>query len=53
VLDPFSGSATTGVAAIRLGRRYLGLELSPKFAALSRDRLTVEAASGEPRPLPA
>jgi site-specific DNA-methyltransferase (adenine-specific) len=39
VLDPFSGSATTGVAAVELGRRYVGIELSPAFAERSRERL--------------
>ena len=39
VVDPFSGSGTTGEACIRLGRRYLGFEQSEKFAALSRMRL--------------
>ncbi len=39
VLDPFSGSATTGAASILLGRRYLGIEQNAEFAARSRDRL--------------
>src|ERR1035437_4904115 len=39
VIDPFSGSGTTGAAALELGRRYLGIELSAKFAKLSRGRL--------------
>ena len=39
VVDPFSGSATTGAAAIELGRRYLGFEQSAEFAKLSRTRL--------------
>lgn len=43
VLDPFSGSGTTGVAALRLGRRYLGLELSPKYVAMSEARITGDA----------
>jgi site-specific DNA-methyltransferase (adenine-specific) len=47
VLDPFSGSATTGEAAITNGRRYLGFESSPKFAGLSRKRLhAAEAKCG-------
>jgi DNA modification methylase len=39
VLDCFSGSATSGVAAIKNGRRYLGIELNPEYAALSEERL--------------
>jgi len=46
VVDPFSGSASTGVTAIELGRLYLGIELRPKFCELSRLRL--QAASGSP-----
>jgi DNA modification methylase len=42
VLDPFSGTATTGLAARRMGRRYLGLELSPEYAELSRERLRTD-----------
>ncbi len=38
VLDPFSGSATTGIAANLLGRRYLGLEMEPQFLAMSKAR---------------
>jgi hypothetical protein len=39
VLDPFSGSGTTGEAALRLGRRYLGFERNPAYAEPSRLRL--------------
>jgi len=39
VLDPFAGSGTTLAVAKRLGRRYLGIELSPEYAAGVRERL--------------
>lgn len=38
ILDPFSGSATTGIAASLLGRRYLGLEMDGEFLSMSRAR---------------
>lgn len=38
ILDPFSGSATTGIAANLLGRRYLGLEVEGDFLAMSKAR---------------
>lgn len=38
VLDPFSGSATTGIAANLLGRRYLGLEIEEPFLSISKAR---------------
>lgn len=40
VLDPFSGSGTTGVVALRNGRNYLGCELNPDYAELSRQRIS-------------
>jgi site-specific DNA-methyltransferase (adenine-specific) len=39
VVDPFCGSGTTGVAALQLGRRFLGLEASAEYLALARARL--------------
>lgn len=42
ILDPFAGSGTTGVAALRLGRRFIGCELDPKYHAIARERLTAE-----------
>ncbi len=39
VLDPFSGSGTTGVAALQNGRSYLGIELSGRYVASSLRRL--------------
>jgi site-specific DNA-methyltransferase (adenine-specific) len=31
ILDPFSGSATTGVLALRYGRKYIGIDLSKEY----------------------
>lgn len=42
VLDPFSGSGTTGRAAATHRRRYIGLELNPAFIGLSEARMTVQ-----------
>jgi site-specific DNA-methyltransferase (adenine-specific) len=46
VLDPFCGSGTTGIACLRLGRRFIGIERDPKYAALARERLSAESAGG-------
>ena len=40
VLDPFLGSGTTAVAAIRLGRHYLGAELNPRYHDLARQAIS-------------
>jgi DNA modification methylase len=39
VLDPFSGSGTTGEVALKLGRNYVGTELNPEYAMLSERRI--------------
>ena len=38
VLDPFLGAGTTGEVAERVGRRWIGIELSAEYAALARRR---------------
>lgn len=43
VLDPFAGSGTTGVVALRLGRSFVGIELSPEYAAMARRRIENDA----------
>ncbi|MFG3244625.1 DNA-methyltransferase [Streptomyces sp. NPDC048157] len=43
VLDPFSGSGTTGMAALRLGRRYVGIDLQAKYHELAMDRMGLSA----------
>lgn len=40
VLDPFSGSGTTGEVALKQGRHYIGLELNPDYVEISRKRIT-------------
>ncbi len=42
VLDPFNGSGTTGVAAIRGGHRYIGIEREAEYADLSVQRFESE-----------
>jgi modification methylase len=39
ILDPFFGTGTTGAAAKRLGRRYIGIEREEAYAKLARDRI--------------
>ena len=39
VLDPFMGSGTTGLAAKRHGRHYIGIELNTEFCSLARERI--------------
>lgn len=47
VLDPFSGSGTSGLVALKLGRRYIGIELSPEYNKLALARIEGEAAQGK------
>ena len=40
ILDPFMGSGTTGVAAVKLGRRFIGIEIEPRYYDIARRRIT-------------
>jgi len=40
VLDPFCGSGSTGVASVRQGRNFIGIELEEKFVSLSMRRIS-------------
>ena len=40
VLDPFCGTATTGAAAVQLGRRFVGFDVNPEAVRLARARLS-------------
>lgn len=46
VLDPFMGSGTTGVACVKLGRRFIGIEIEPKYFDIACKR--IEAACAQP-----
>lgn len=39
VLDPFMGSGTTGVVALSLGRKFIGIDLSEEYVSMARKRL--------------
>lgn len=39
ILDPFMGSGTTGIAALNLNRRFIGIEISSEYYTLSKDRI--------------
>lgn len=39
VCDPFMGSGTTGIAAVKLGRRFAGIELDPKYFDIACRRI--------------
>jgi hypothetical protein len=40
VLDPFMGSGTTGVACANLGRKFIGIEIEPKYFDIACERIT-------------
>lgn len=40
VLDPFAGTGTTGVAALQLGRSFVGIELKPAYVRMAERRLS-------------
>ena len=47
ILDPFMGSGTTGVACARLGRRFIGCEIEPRYFDIACKR--IEEAYRQPR----
>lgn len=47
ILDPFMGSGTTGVAAIQMGRKFIGIEREPKYFDIACKR--IEQAVAQPQ----
>lgn len=39
ILDPFNGTGTTGLVALRNNRNYIGIELNPEYIEISEERL--------------
>lgn len=46
ILDPFMGSGTTGVAAIQLGRKFIGIERDPRYFEIACKRIEQAVAQG-------
>ena len=47
ILDPFLGSGTTAVACEKLGRRWIGIEISQKYCEIAKKRIDLEALQGK------
>lgn len=43
ILDPFAGATSTGIAAIRTGRRFIGCEQDQTYYEIARNRLQVQS----------
>ena len=42
MLDPFSGSGTTGIVAVQNNRNYIGVELNPEYIEITKRRMEKE-----------
>lgn len=42
ILDPFMGTGSTGVSALRAGKRFIGIEMNPRFFDIAIERITEE-----------
>jgi site-specific DNA-methyltransferase (adenine-specific) len=47
IVDPFMGSGTTGVAAIQMGRKFIGIEREPKYFDIACKRIEQAYAQGQ------
>ena len=48
ILDPFMGSGTTGVAAVNLGRKFIGIELDPGYFDIACRRIAAALKTAKP-----
>ena len=47
ILDPFMGSGTTGVAAVQMGRQFIGIEREPRYFDIACDRIDKAQRQGD------
>jgi DNA modification methylase len=47
ILDPFTGSGTVGVVAVRHGRYFVGTEINPEYALMASNRIYKQTTTGE------
>lgn len=47
ILDPFMGSGTTGVAAVQMGRKFIGIEREPRYFDIACRRIEQAVAQGQ------
>ncbi len=47
ILDPFMGTGTTAVAAARLGRNVIGIDLDPQYVEITQRKLEQESANSK------
>ena len=47
ICDPFMGSGTTGVACMNLGRRFVGIEIEPKYFEIACSRIEAAQKQGD------
>jgi site-specific DNA-methyltransferase (adenine-specific)/modification methylase len=47
ILDPFMGSGTTGVAAVQMGRQFIGIERERKYFDIACERIARAQAQGQ------
>lgn len=47
ILDPFMGSASTGVAALRMGKRFIGIEIDRQYFDIACERIAHAQAQGQ------